>query len=49
MYCCGPHFPQSASLLLLRALKETVQSVATVKCALDRSVYRAIIKALGSK
>jgi len=49
MYFCGPHFPKSASLLLLRELKERVHSVATVKSALDHFVYWAIKKALGSK
>lgn len=35
-----PHFPKS--LLLLRALMEAVQSVVTVKCALDLSLYNVI-------
>ena len=49
MYCCGNNFPKSASLLLLRELKKAVQSVETVKCALDRSVYGAIRQAIGSQ
>ena len=36
------YFPNSASLLLLRKLIETVQSVVTIKCALDRSAYKGI-------
>jgi hypothetical protein len=34
-------FPKSASLSLLRALKEIIQSATTIKCALDCSVYKA--------
>ena len=34
------HFLKSASFLLLQALNETLQSVATVKCASDRSAYK---------
>jgi len=37
-----PRFSKSANLLLLQALKETVQCVATVKCALDLSAYKDI-------
>ena len=37
-------FPKSQSFLLLQALMETVQSSATVKCALDRSKHDCRIK-----
>ena len=35
-------FPTFESLFLLRPLMETIQSVATIKCALGRFVYNAI-------
>jgi hypothetical protein len=35
-------FPNSASLSVLQALMETVQSESTIKRALDRSVYKLI-------
>jgi hypothetical protein len=35
-------FANSASLLLLRALVEIVQSEGIIKCALDRSVYKIV-------
>jgi hypothetical protein len=38
----APYFSKSASLLLLQAVMETVQSVVTIKCALDRTVYTVI-------
>jgi len=49
MYCCGTHITKSISMLLLRALMKAVQSVATIKFALDRSVYRSIRQDIGSK
>ena len=35
-------FPTFGSLFLLLALMEAIQSVATIKCTLDRSVYTGI-------
>lgn len=35
-------FPTFESLFLLRAIMETIQSVATIKCALDHSLYKDI-------
>ena len=42
MYCGGPPFSSICIFALTASAKGTVQSVATVKCALDRSVYRGI-------
>jgi len=38
----APYFYKSASLLLLQAVMETVQSIVTIKCALDRTVHTVI-------
>ena len=38
------YFPKSASMLLLRALLKSVQSVLTVKFVLDPSVYKVIMQ-----
>jgi len=39
-----PHFPKSVSMLLLRELMKSVQSVLTVKFVLDPSLYKVIMQ-----